>query len=70
MIQASRAGLAYYEANYSPYQFKQYRILEFPRYRSFAQSFPNTVPILGEHRVHRAAAEAGRYRLCLLRHRA
>ena len=44
MIQASEAGLAYYEKNYSPYQFKQYRILEFPRYRSFAQSFPNTVP--------------------------
>lgn len=44
MIQASEAGLAYYEKNFSPYQFKQYRILEFPRYRSFAQSFPNTVP--------------------------
>jgi hypothetical protein len=44
MIQASEAGLAYYEKNYSPYQFKQYRIMEFPRYRQFAQSFPNTVP--------------------------
>ncbi len=44
MIVASKAGLDYYEKNYSPYQFKQYRILEFPRYRSFAQSFPNTVP--------------------------
>ncbi len=44
MIQASKAGLAYYEKNYSPYQFKQYRILEYPRYRTFAQSFPNTVP--------------------------
>jgi len=44
MIQASKAGLAYYEKNYSPFQFKQYRILEFPRYRQFAQSFPNTVP--------------------------
>ena len=44
MIQASEAGLAYYEKNFSPFQFKQYRILEFPRYRSFAQSFPNTVP--------------------------
>jgi ABC-2 type transport system permease protein len=29
---------------YSPYQFKQYRIFEFPRYRTFAQSFPNTIP--------------------------
>ncbi len=31
-------------ANYSPYQFAQYRILEYPRYRNFAQSFPNTIP--------------------------
>lgn len=44
MIDASRAGLAFYEKDFSPFQFKQYRILEFPRYRSFAQSFPNTVP--------------------------
>ena len=44
MIESSEAGLKYYEANYSPFQFKQFRILEFPRYRGFAQSFPNTVP--------------------------
>ena len=44
MIGASKAGLAYYERNFSPFQFRQYRILEFPRYRTFAQSFPNTVP--------------------------
>lgn len=44
MIAASKAGLAFYEKDFSPYQFKQYRILEFPRYRGFAQSFPNTVP--------------------------
>ena len=44
MIAASKAGLAYYEKNFSPFQFLQYRILEFPRYRTFAQSFPNTVP--------------------------
>ncbi len=44
MIAASKAGLAYYEKNFSPFQFKQYRIMEFPRYRTFAQSFPNTVP--------------------------
>ena len=39
-----QSGLAYYEKNFSPFQFRQYRILEFPRYRTFAQSFPNTVP--------------------------
>jgi ABC-2 type transport system permease protein len=44
MIASSKAGLAYYEKNYSPFQFKQFRILEYPRYRNFAQSFPNTVP--------------------------
>ena len=44
MIDASKAGLAFYEKTYSPFQFRQYRILEFPRYRTFAQSFPNTVP--------------------------
>jgi hypothetical protein len=44
MIEASKAGLAYYEKNYSPFQYLQYRILEYPRYRTFAQSFPNTVP--------------------------
>ena len=44
MIAAAKAGLAFYEKDFSPYQFRQYRILEFPRYRTFAQSFPNTVP--------------------------
>ncbi len=44
MIDSSKTGLAYYEKNFSPFQFRQYRILEFPRYRGFAQSFPNTVP--------------------------
>jgi ABC-2 type transport system permease protein len=44
MLEASQAGLDYYQARFSPYQFTQYRIMEFPRYRTFAQSFPNTVP--------------------------
>ncbi len=44
MLASSRAGLDYYQAHFSPYQFTQYRIMEFPRYRNFAQSFPNTVP--------------------------
>jgi ABC-2 type transport system permease protein len=44
MVASTKAGLAYYEKNFSPYQFRQFRILEFPRYRTFAQSFPNTVP--------------------------
>ncbi len=44
MLASSRAGLDYYQRVYSPYQFTQYRIFEFPRYRTFAQSFPNTIP--------------------------
>ncbi len=44
MLASSRAGLDYYQTRFSPYQFTQYRIMEFPRYRGFAQSFPNTVP--------------------------
>jgi ABC-2 type transport system permease protein len=44
MLASSRAGLDYYQKHYSPYQFTQYRIMEFPRYRQFAQSFPNTIP--------------------------
>jgi ABC-2 type transport system permease protein len=44
MLASSRAGLDYYQRVYSPYQFNQFRILEFPRYRAFAQSFANTVP--------------------------
>jgi ABC-2 type transport system permease protein len=44
MLASSRAGLDYYQRVYSRYQFSQYRILEFPRYRAFAQSFPNTIP--------------------------
>ena len=44
MLAGSRAGLDYYQRVYSPYQFTQFRILEFPRYRVFAQSFANTVP--------------------------
>ncbi len=44
MIDAAKKGLDYDQANYSPYQFAQYRVIEFPRYRAFAQSFPNTIP--------------------------
>jgi hypothetical protein len=44
MLASTRAGLDYYQRIYSAYQFTQFRILEFPRYRTFAQSFPNTIP--------------------------
>jgi ABC-2 type transport system permease protein len=44
MIDASKKSLDYFTKNFSPYQHKQVRILEFPRYARFAQSFPNTIP--------------------------
>jgi ABC-type transport system involved in multi-copper enzyme maturation permease subunit len=44
MIDGVKASLEYFSANLSPYQHKQVRILEFPRYARFAQSFPNTIP--------------------------
>jgi ABC-2 type transport system permease protein len=44
MLASSKSGLNYFQTNFSPYQFQQFRIMEFPRYRSFAQSFSNTVP--------------------------
>jgi hypothetical protein len=44
MVQGVKKSFDYYTANFSPYQHRQMRILEFPRYASFAQSFPNTVP--------------------------
>ena len=44
MIEAVKKSLDYFTANFSPYQHRQVRILEFPRYASFAQSFPNTIP--------------------------
>lgn len=44
MIEATKKSLDLYTIAFSPYQHKQVRILEFPRYASFAQSFPNTIP--------------------------
>jgi ABC-2 type transport system permease protein len=44
MIEATKQSLEYFTANFSPYQHRQVRIVEFPRYASFAQSFPNTIP--------------------------
>lgn len=44
MINSIKKSLDYYTKNFGPYQHRQVRILEFPRYQSFAQSFPNTIP--------------------------
>jgi aminopeptidase N len=44
MIDAVKKSLDYYTANFGPYQHRQVRIVEFPRFATFAQSFPNTIP--------------------------
>lgn len=45
MMKSMKSALTYYEKEFSPYQFNQLRIIEFPKsYGSFAQAFANTVP--------------------------
>lgn len=44
MIKGIQKSLDYYTVQFGPYQHRQVRIIEFPRYASFAQSFPNTIP--------------------------
>jgi len=44
MVEAVKDALDYYTRNFSPYQHHRLRIVEFPRYAAFAQSFPNTIP--------------------------
>jgi len=44
MKTATKASLDRFTRVFSPYQHRQVRIIEFPKYASFAQSFPNTIP--------------------------
>jgi ABC-2 type transport system permease protein len=44
MQRAIQRSLEYYTTNFGPYFHKQARIVEFPRLRRFAQSFPSTMP--------------------------
>jgi hypothetical protein len=44
MIEGTRDSLDYFTEAFSPYQHRQVRIVEFPRYARFAQSFANTIP--------------------------
>ncbi len=45
MLEALQAGLDYFESNFGPYPLRQIRIVEFPAYAGFAQSFSGTVPV-------------------------
>ncbi len=44
MLRAIQKSLEYYTENFGPYYHKQCRIIEFPRFGSFAQAFPGTMP--------------------------
>lgn len=44
MLLSMQKSLDYYTSNFGPYFHKQCRIIEFPRYASFAQAFPGTMP--------------------------
>lgn len=44
MIRSIKNSLTYFSENFAPYPHKQARIIEFPRYSSFAQAFPGTMP--------------------------
>jgi ABC-2 type transport system permease protein len=44
MINAVKKSLDYYTHWFGPYQHSQVRIVEFPRYGDFAQSFAGTIP--------------------------
>ncbi|WP_296382489.1 M1 family aminopeptidase [Winogradskyella sp.] len=44
MLDAVERSLDYFTKNFGPYFHKQCRIIEFPRYASFAQAFPGTMP--------------------------
>jgi ABC-2 type transport system permease protein len=45
MMKGMKASLTYNSENFSPYQFRQARIIEFPRTGgTFAQAFANTMP--------------------------
>jgi len=44
MLESIKDSLDYFGEQFSPYQHRQVRIIEFPRYAAFAQSYPNTIP--------------------------
>lgn len=44
MLYAMEQSLKYFTTNFGPYYHKQCRIIEFPRFAQFAQSFPGTMP--------------------------
>jgi hypothetical protein len=44
MLSSMEKSLDYYTTHFGPYYHRQARIIEFPRYASYAQAFPGTMP--------------------------
>ncbi len=44
MIKGVKKSLEYFTANFSPYQYKTVKIVEFPKYELYAEAFPNLIP--------------------------
>jgi ABC-type transport system involved in multi-copper enzyme maturation permease subunit len=43
-LRAMKDALAFCSKHFGPYQFRQLRIVEFPGYATYAQTFPGTIP--------------------------
>jgi ABC-2 type transport system permease protein len=43
MLRSMKASLSYYSEHFGPYPFDDLRIVEFPRYASFARAHPHTI---------------------------
>lgn len=44
MMESMKMSLDYYSTHFGPYQYNHLRIVEFPKYRTFAQSLPGIIP--------------------------
>jgi aminopeptidase N len=43
MMRSMRSSLAYFAEQFGPYQYRELRIVEFPRYATFARAHPHTI---------------------------
>ncbi|HEY0928325.1 MAG TPA: M1 family aminopeptidase, partial [Gemmatimonas sp.] len=43
MLRSMQASLAYYGEQFGPYQYRELRVVEFPRYATFARAHPHTI---------------------------
>ncbi len=69
MMLGMKSSLDYCSTAFSPFQFRQLSIIEFPRYGDFAESFPNTIPVFRGHRLHHLGRrkQEGRHQSAVLR---